>query len=72
MLVFFKYYNDAVQRHEQRCCWDGSLDKLNIIINIDMRRRSRFRTGRSDPDNSARSLVTLAIHLSHIADYEIF
>ena len=32
MLVFFIYYNDTVQRHEQRCCWNGALEKLNIII----------------------------------------
>ncbi len=37
---FFLYYNDAVQRHEQRCCWNGAIEKkilsvlmYSIIIN---------------------------------------
>ena len=34
MLVIFFYCNDPVQRHEQRCCWNGALEKLNIIIII--------------------------------------
>ena len=34
MLVILGYYNDTVQRHEQRCCWNGALEKLNIIIII--------------------------------------
>ena len=25
---------DTVQRHGQRCCWNGALEKLNIIIII--------------------------------------
>ena len=38
MLVFL-YYNDAVQRHEQRCCWNGALEKINIIIIIQINSR---------------------------------
>ena len=29
----FYYYNYTVQRHEQRYCWNGSKEKINIIIN---------------------------------------
>ena len=26
------YYNYTVQRHEQRCCWNGATGKINLII----------------------------------------
>ena len=28
------YYNDTVQRHEQRCCWNGAIEEIHIIIII--------------------------------------
>ena len=31
-MLVVKVSNDDVQRHEQRCCWNGALEKLNIIL----------------------------------------
>ena len=32
MLIMFFYYNDTVQRHEQRCCWNGAIDKKVLLL----------------------------------------
>ena len=28
------FYDYTVQHREQRCCWNGAIEDINIIINI--------------------------------------
>ena len=28
----FLYYNDTVQRHEQWCCWNGTIEKILLLL----------------------------------------
>ena len=37
------YYNYTVQRHEQRCCWNGDIENIIIIIIIIVEELVRLR-----------------------------